>query len=379
MWVFRRAFSWGQHCDTIDNITLTSLSPLAWEMQDWSDFMVAIWGWMVLGIGFLIVTVTVYGWWSYQRFARRMPKPPHQAAPFQPQPETWPNDRITVTWIGHSTMYINFYGVRLLTDPVFSEKVGVSVLRLWRVGSPRYTAPALTPTQLVGEVDILLLSHAHLDHLDLPSLRKLMGDKVQVVTAKGTSWVLRKLHFGSVAELSTGQSLVTREGVKVTALPVRHWGARYPWNRRYGWNGYILEYRGHRLLFAGDTALTDSFRDLENSSEVPLELAMMPIGAYSPDVFQVNHCTPEQAWSMFLDSGARWLAPMHWHTFVLSKEPVTEPLQRLLAAAGPQQDRVVLRWQGQVFTVPVALNEGEVSGEVMAEASIQREHGQVRS
>lgn len=335
--------------------------------------MVAVWEWMgVLG-AVLIVAAAGYVWRSYRRFARHMPKPPYQAAPFHPEPEMWPNDQISVTWIGHSTMYINFYGVRLLTDPVFSDKVGVSMLRLWRVGSRRFTAPALTPAELAGQVDVILLSHAHLDHLDLPSLRKLVDDKVQVVTARATSWVLRKLHFGSVAELSTGQSLVTREGVKVTALPVRHWGARYPWNRRYGWNGYVLEYRGHRLLFAGDTALTSSFQGLDTASDAPLDLAMMPIGAYFPDAFQVNHCTPEQAWSMFLDSGARWLAPMHWYTFVLSKEPVTEPLQRLLTAAGPQQERVVLREQGQVFRIPTAMNQGEHLQEVRAETQAQEQ------
>jgi L-ascorbate metabolism protein UlaG (beta-lactamase superfamily) len=80
----------------------------------------------------------------------------------------------------------------------------------------------------------------------------------------------------------------------------------------------------------------------------------MPIGAYAPDSFQQSHCTPEQAWSMFVDTGGRFLVPIHWDTFVLSQEPVDEPMKRLLAAAGDDADKIVIRSHGEVFTLKTA-------------------------
>ncbi len=154
-----------------------------------------------------------------------------------------------------------------------------------------------------------------------------------MITAGGTSKLLRHMPFGEVTELQGEESVTLSDlGMRVQAVPVRHWGNRFPWNTGYGYTGYLIEKNGVRLFFPGDTAYTPEFVKLRKRGKI--DLAFMPIGAYSPDSFQRNHCTPEQAWKMFLDTGARWLMPIHYDTFVLSQEPVKEPLTRLLAAAG---------------------------------------------
>lgn len=284
------------------------------------------------------------GMWLNMR--RRFPHPPREEPSHRLTPSRWRDDEVTVGWVGHSTVLINLYGVKILTDPVLGPQIGVQ-LGPWQIGPKRHVDPALDPEEL-DRVDLILLSHAHMDHLDLPTLGKLAHPKTQVITARGTSRLLRQLSFRDVMELGGEESVTLPHlDVRVTAVPVRHWGNRFPWNTGYGYTGYLIERCGARLFYPGDTAYTPELKKLRRRG--PIDLAFMPIGAYSPDSFQRNHCTPEQAWKMFLDTGARWFMPIHYDTFVLSQEPVKEPLQRLLAAAGEEAHRIVTRKQGDVF------------------------------
>lgn len=288
----------------------------------------------------------------YHHHTQHLPKPPYQRPLLSPDLRQLSDDETTVVWIGHSTVFINLCGVHILTDPVFSEQVGVPLIRdLWKIGPRRYTAPAVALEDL-PPIDVILLSHAHLDHLDLWSLRKLASRETEVVTAVGTAGLLRGFHYGAVHELGgEGQlKLKLNHHITLRPLPVRHWGRRYPWNKSYGWTGFLIEAAGRKLVFAGDTAYTPRFREL--ASEHAIDLVMMPIGAYSPDSYQRSHCTPEQAWEMFKDTGGSFLLPIHHKTFVLSEEPVDEPLMRLLATAREEQNRVVVRQQGESFQLP---------------------------
>lgn len=304
----------------------------------------------------VLIVLLAFALWlflAYQKHMKKLPQPTYRKARLHPDLHAIPNDSATVVWIGHSTVFINLFGIKILTDPVFSEQVGVSIPGSgWKVGPRRHTAPAVALADL-PDVDLILLSHAHLDHLDLPSLRKLAKPTTQVITATGTAGLLRRLPFAAVHEQSSTEHRILDNNVTVTAVPVRHWGRRYPWNKNYAWTGYVIEYGGVKLVFAGDTAYTTAFRELA-AREKDIDLVMMPIGAYSPDSYQGSHCTPEQAWEMFEDTGAKWLVPIHYDTFVLSQEPVEEPLQRLLAAAGSEANRhrVVVQTQGGAFQLP---------------------------
>jgi L-ascorbate metabolism protein UlaG (beta-lactamase superfamily) len=301
-------------------------------------------GWVLLFIvGLFVLACALFLLMRWRFSADVKAKQPKQYL----NPAVWKDDQVTVGWVGHSTILINLYGYRILTDPVFGKRVGIS-LGFYQLGMTRHIPPALQ-LEDIGDIDLILLSHGHMDHFDLPTLRKIANKKTKVVTAAGTSRLLKKLTFAEVLELGGKDSLTLDGDVTIQAVPVRHWGNRFPWNTDYGYTGYLIERNNTRIFFPGDTAYTGDFKWLQEKGEI--DLAFMPIGAYSPDSFQRHHCTPEQAWQMFLDTGAKWLIPIHWDTFVLSQEPVEEPLERLFRAAGEEKDRIVLTEHGQIFAV----------------------------
>ena len=264
------------------------------------------------------------------------------AAPHRPEPLTWGDDRLTASWLGHATVLLNFYGVRILTDPVLESRVGIG-RGLAKLGPRRLVRPALRAREL-PPLDLILLSHAHMDHTDLGTLRSLRRD-VPVVVQRGNRDLVRR--FRRVEELDWGES-VEVAGTRVESVEVRHWGARMVTDRHRGYGGYLLSRNGTTVLFAGDTAYTDALQRLGERVEV--ELAILPIGAYDPWI--ANHASPEQAWRMFRGLGARHLLPVHHSTFRLSREPIEEPLERLRAAAGAESWRIVAPEVGSTWSLP---------------------------
>jgi L-ascorbate metabolism protein UlaG (beta-lactamase superfamily) len=264
-----------------------------------------------------------------------------------PAPHAWPANGITAAWLGHSTVLLNFYGVTILTDPVLFRRVGADTC-LGTIGAKRLVAPALHPSQL-PPIDLVLLSHAHMDHLDRATLRALPG-RPQAVTAHATADLLSGTGLERVRTLSWGQKtrVVTAQGdVRIRAFEVRHWGARWKYDRYRGYNGYVVAREGKKIIFGGDTALTGSFRPLR--ARGPYELALMPIGAYQPWI--CSHCTPEQAVVMANAAGAKYFLPIHFKTLPLGREGPVEPLERLQAALEPER----LGWRdiGETFFAPV--------------------------
>jgi L-ascorbate metabolism protein UlaG (beta-lactamase superfamily) len=271
------------------------------------------------------------------------------AAPAKPNPSQWPDDRITLTWLGHSTVLINFFGMHILTDPVLKKRVGISV-GFGTVGPKRYVAPALGVKDL-PPIDVVLLSHAHYDHFDLPTLREL-GPRPWIATAPSTRDLLVGV-FDDVHEVAWGQraSFQNAHGeLAVEAIEVKHWGQRWPSKVRRGYNGYVLRREGKSLLFGGDTAHTPAFAAVK--SRGPFVAAIMPIGAYRPWIW--NHCTPEQALDMANTAGANYILPVHHQTFKLSDEPPMEPIERLQSALAKEPERLALRQIGETFVCPVA-------------------------
>jgi L-ascorbate metabolism protein UlaG (beta-lactamase superfamily) len=268
-------------------------------------------------------------------------------APVHPHPQCWPENGVSVCWLGHATVLIKFYGVYILTDPVFSRRIGLD-LRVGVVGPKRFVAPALRFQQL-PHIDVLLLSHAHLDHMDLPTLRRFRQAPF-TVTARATADLLADTPLRQAAELGWGDKVTWRgpEGeLHIEAFAVKHWGARWRRDRHRGYNGYLLSREGRILIYAGDTAYTPSFAGLR--SRGPFELAIMPIAAYNPWVW--NHCTPEQALSMADQAGARYLLPVHHQTFKLSDEPMTEPIERMQAALRHEAGRLAVKQIGESFFI----------------------------
>jgi L-ascorbate metabolism protein UlaG (beta-lactamase superfamily) len=266
----------------------------------------------------------------------------------KPEPLKWNDAQVTAAWIGHATVLINFFGIKILTDPVLFPRIGIRLPGL-TIGPKRLTAPALKFHEL-PMIDIVLLSHAHFDHFDLRTLHRL-GGKTSVITAPNTADLLRWTRLRDITELRWGEqkSLNTPAGaITITAFQVKHWGARKQRDDYRGYNGYIIKRKGRRILFGGDTAITDSFAKLQQYGEI--DLAIMSIGAYNPWIH--SHSTPEQAVEMATAAGAQFIMPVHHQTFRLSFEPLREPIERFQVALSETPERIALREIGETFVLP---------------------------
>jgi L-ascorbate metabolism protein UlaG (beta-lactamase superfamily) len=292
------------------------------------------------GLGTLAYRAAPGFWQQYGRELGRPIVPPAD----RPHPKSWPDHGLHAAWLGHSTVLIKIDGTTILTDPVFSDRAGLNLGPV-TLGLKRLTAPALEFSEL-PKIDLILLSHAHMDHLDVPSLRALESRRTAVITASQTSDLVRVNRYRSVEEVAWGRR--ARAGTaEVRAFQVNHWGARMRTDTYRGYNGYLIEAGRYRVLFAGDTAITSAFETLKSSRAV--DLAIMPIGAYNPWIR--FHCTPEQAWRMGNDAGAEFFLPVHHQTFQLSREPFREPIERFQQAAADHPDRVAVHRIGQEFHI----------------------------
>ncbi|PYL63142.1 MAG: hypothetical protein DMF24_01475 [Verrucomicrobia bacterium] len=268
----------------------------------------------------------------------------------KPEPSKWNDAQVTLAWLGHATVLINFFGIKILTDPALFPRIGIR-LPGFTIGPKRLTAPALEFREL-PRIDLVLLSHAHFDHFDLRTLR-CFDENTSVISARATSDLLRRTRFRDVTELDWGEAKIftTAAGkIDISAFPVKHWGARKRHDDYRGYNGYLLESRGggrRRIIFAGDTALTDSFAELRRYGAI--DVAIMSIGAYNPWIR--SHCTPEQAIEMASAAGARFIMPVHHQTFRLSFEPLREPIERFTAALSKTPERIALREIGDTFVL----------------------------
>jgi L-ascorbate metabolism protein UlaG (beta-lactamase superfamily) len=302
----------------------------------------------------------------FRRYFMGHPKP--EQAPFTPNWRSWRDDEVTMAWLGHSMVLINFYGSWILTDPTFSERVGINLMVL-TVGPRRLVACPLDPKDL-PRLDLVLVSHAHMDHTDIPSLKQIRNPR-HVVVAMHTKDVYHPLKFKEVTELEWGESVrfPDQGGLRVEAIEVKHAGWRMPWepcrsrNEKNGrsYNAYLVEKAGpdgklHSFVFGGDTGYTTTFRDLGDRMRAEgreIDVALMPIGAYNPWVHA--HCNPEQAWKMTQEMNARCILPIHWNTYVQSAEPRYEPIEWLRSVVDDPR-AVVLSEHGETWKMPTSVS-----------------------
>jgi L-ascorbate metabolism protein UlaG (beta-lactamase superfamily) len=269
----------------------------------------------------------------------------------KPEPLKWNDAQVTAAWIGHATVLINFLGIKILTDPVLFPRIGIR-LPGFTIGPKRLTAPALQFHEL-PRIDLILLSHAHFDHFDLRTLHR-FDENTRVITASNTADLLRWTRLRDITELRWGETKVlnidkqTKGDIAISAFQVRHWGARKQRDDYRGYNGYVIGRNGRRILFAGDTAMTDSFAKLPQRGGI--DLAIMSIGAYNPWI--QSHCTPEHAVEMATAAGAQFILPVHHQTFRLSFEPLREPIERFQVALNETPERIALREIGETFVLP---------------------------
>jgi L-ascorbate metabolism protein UlaG (beta-lactamase superfamily) len=238
-----------------------------------------------------------------------------------------PEGDLGVTFIGHSSFLVQLEGRNLLIDPVFSSRI--VVLR-------RFRHPGIRLEELPA-IDVVLLTHAHMDHLDRRSLRRIVrqqrkrhGHAPIAVVPPGVTDLVSDLGFDQVVALDLWGSKQIA-GIEVTRTPARHWGARFFRDTERGFGGYVLRGSQHSLYHSGDTAYFSGFAEI--GRRLAPRVALLPIGAYHPDSFRTVHTSPEDALQGFVDLDAHWMIPMHYGTFRLSYEPMHEPIERLRNAA----------------------------------------------
>lgn len=272
-------------------------------------------------------------------------------APTRP-PARVEGDDMRVTWVGHASVLVQTQGLNILTDPVWSDVAGPFNL----LGPRRVRAPGIRFDDL-PKIDLVLVSHNHYDHLDLPTLKRLWHrDRPLIVTSLGNDTLLKWHGIDAVARDWEGQVAV-KPGVSVIVEQVHHWGSRWHQDRnRALWSGFTVTLPGGNLFFAGDTGWGDGSWPRLAARHGPFRLALLPIGAYAPrEIFGNHHIDPAQAVAAFRTLDAAHALGIHWGTFQLTEESADQPrgdLVTALKAAKVPADRFVTLDPGVAMDIP---------------------------
>jgi len=271
-----------------------------------------------------------HGVWHHHSDAQPGPRPPRSS------------EALRVTFINHSTFLLQLSGLNILTDPIWSERASPVT---W-AGPARFRPPGIRFEDL-PPIDLVLLSHDHYDHLDLPTLQRLHEQHVPTIYAGlNTAPLLARHGIGNVVELDWWQETTARRDLWITAVPAQHFSARTPFDRdKRLWCGFIVQSEDTCIYFAGDSGIGPHIPQI--AERFPrIDLAILPIGAYLPEWFMSEmHMSPSEAVEAHLRLGARVSIASHFGTFDLADDGEEEPLEALRDAL--QQKNL----EGTEFTV----------------------------
>ncbi|MEM7385367.1 MAG: MBL fold metallo-hydrolase [Verrucomicrobiota bacterium] len=250
-----------------------------------------------------------------------------------------PTGKLATTWIGHASFLLQTPDHNIAIDPNWA---------LWHSIVRRVRRPGLALRDL-PDIDLVLVSHAHFDHLHRPSLQAI-ANRQPIVVPQGVGSLVERLGFGEIHELKWWESK-TINGVEITLTPARHWGARYVHDVHRGFGGFLIGAEGKTVFHSGDSAYFDEFTNIGSGQEI--DLALLPIGAYDAPSGRPVHMNPEEAVQAFVDLKARTMVPMHYGTFPLGSEPIEEPVLRLAEAAVKRSipDQVKILEEGYPFLI----------------------------
>ena len=258
----------------------------------------------------------------------------------------------SVMWIGQSTILLNYKNLTVLTDPQFSNRASPLFF-----GGPKRVTP--TPFKIgdLPNIDVVLISHNHYDHLDRSSIKDLVKHQpsIKFMVPLGLAQTLYKWGAVDVTELDWWQAVKFQE-VEIQATPVKHWSSRSLFDRNKSlWAGWMMKWDDFSFYFAGDSGYSDDFKETAKRLGSPT-LAAIPVGAYEPrDFMKSAHMNPEEAVKAFEDLEAKYGVAIHWGTFKLTTERLDEPPERLRQTLKGQQipcDRFRALSHGEKWDAP---------------------------
>ncbi|HRE87736.1 MAG TPA: MBL fold metallo-hydrolase [Myxococcota bacterium] len=283
-------------------------------------------------------------WDFFFKRGRRVPRGP---IPLVSPLEAWarPSEKLRATWLGHSTVLIELAGRRVLTDPVFGERASP----LGLMGPRRFHAPPV-PVEALPDLDLVVLSHDHYDHLCNTTLRALAKRRVPIVTALGVGARLERLGWdpGLITELDW-QEHMELGPLRVTATPAQHFSGRGVSDRnRTLWSSFVIESADERVFFSGDSGFTEAFGEI-GQRHGPFDLVMIEVGAFHPN-WAAIHMGPENALKVQALLRGELLLPIHWSTFNLALHDWDEPAEVLMREAAGAGRRVATPLIGEPFS-----------------------------
>jgi N-acyl-phosphatidylethanolamine-hydrolysing phospholipase D len=256
-----------------------------------------------------------------------------------------PDVGLSVLWVGHATVLIQIHDKIIITDPVFTKTIGLLAKRSIDAG--------LDPAAIT-RLDAILISHIHFDHFSYGSLGMLPRSARLFVPSGGIAYT-PEFGFAETLPLKQWQAF-EKDGMRITAVPVQHFGGRYGfdagWNAEPTWTGYVIEYKGTTVLFAGDTGYDPEFFK-EIGRRFQIDVALLPIAPIEPRDFMGRvHTDPKDALQVFEDVGAKVMIPIHHDTFFQGLEPTPSYaktiMQKLVEERGLQQRVKILEIGEQI-------------------------------
>lgn len=251
---------------------------------------------------------------------------------------------LRVTWLGHSTVLLEIDGYRVLTDPVFGDRA--SPLSF---AGPKRFHPVPAKLDELPEIDVIVLSHDHYDHLCRETIEALAKKTMPIVTSLGVGARLQAMGVAieRIHELDWGEDVEVR-GLKITATPSQHFSGRSTNDRnRTLWSSWVIQGERHKVFFSGDTGLSDLFAEI-GRAHGPFDLVMLEIGAFHESWADI-HLGPENALEVFSMLGGGTLLPVHWGTFNLAMHAWDDPGATIVRLADARGARVLTPKLGQVF------------------------------
>jgi len=263
-------------------------------------------------------------------------------------------DKPVVVWFGHSSYFLHYSGYTILVDPVFSGNASP-----FTFFGKSFDGSDIFSAEDMPQIDLLLLTHDHYDHLDYNFLKQITGKVKRVVTSLGVGEHLKLWGYKEeiIDELNWEEHCMPTSDLKITAKPSRHFSGRAFSRFNTLWSSFVLEWRDYKIYVGGDSGYSKVFREIGEEFG-KFDLVFLECGQYN-EYWPEIHMMPEETVKAAKDLNAEVLIPVHWSKFVLSTHPWNEPVQRAMKEAERTGQKIVSPMIGETFTLGEAYEQKE--------------------